>query len=145
MGDLGIGAGLGVLAFWGFIAATVLGGMWYGIREREAQHETLRRIIESGHPIDNALVDKLLSLTGGGNKYLARNLKVFGLVTLSVAPGLAVFGWIMAREFADVLLPIMLAVSALVGCIAIGLLVASYVVGRWYSEEDRAAPNLSEV
>jgi hypothetical protein len=50
----GIGGGLAALAFWGFVAAVVVGGMWYAIREREAQHETLRRIIESGQPVDQA-------------------------------------------------------------------------------------------
>ena len=44
----GLGAGLAAPAFWGFIAAVVGGGIWYAVREKEAQHETLRRMIDSG-------------------------------------------------------------------------------------------------
>ncbi len=36
----GLGAGLSALAFWGFIAAVVVAGIWYSVRERQAQYET---------------------------------------------------------------------------------------------------------
>ncbi len=119
----GIGIGLGALGFWGSIAAVVVAGIWYGIRDREAQHETLHRMIESGQPIDKALTDKLL----GGNQRLDRDLKVAGLIVLFVALGLALLGWIISLQYPAALLP-MLGVSALVGCTSIGLLVASKVV-----------------
>ena len=35
MNDMGLGAGLAAIAFWGFIAIIVVGGMWYSIREKE--------------------------------------------------------------------------------------------------------------
>ena len=56
-----LGAGLAALAFWGFIATVVVAGIWYDIRKREAQQETLRRMFESGRPMDDALMDKLLA------------------------------------------------------------------------------------
>jgi hypothetical protein len=43
-----MGAELGAFGFWLFIAAVIVAGVWYGICEREAQHETLRRLIDSG-------------------------------------------------------------------------------------------------
>ena len=42
-----LGGGLAALAFWGFIASVVLGGIWYAVREKDAQHETLRKMIDS--------------------------------------------------------------------------------------------------
>ena len=132
----GIGVGLAAMAFWGFLSAVVVGGIWDGIRKREAQHETLRRMIESGQPIDQALMDKLL----GGSKRLDRDLKVGGLIVVFVAPGLALLGWLVSMLSADWLFP-MLGVSALVGCVGIGLLVASQVVGRSYREDDASAPH----
>jgi hypothetical protein len=136
MEDMGIGAGLGAIGLWSFIAVVIVAGIWDGIRKREAQHETLRRMIESGQPIDQALMDKLL----GGSKRLDLDLKVSGLIVLFVAPGLALLGWFISRQSAEWLLP-MLGVSALVGCVSIGLLVASKVIGRSYREDDASAPN----
>ena len=105
MQDIGTGAGFAALGFWLFIATCVAAGIWDGIRKRDAQHETLRRAIESGQPMDKDLTDKLLSLTGG-SKDLDRDLKVGGLITLFVAPGLAIMGWFMSlvvEEMLDVL------------------------------------------
>jgi hypothetical protein len=136
MEELGTGAGFAVLGFWCFVAAIIVAGVWDGIRKRETQHETLRRIIESGQTIDDELTDKLLSLTGGAsNKDLDRDLKVGGLIVLGISPGMAVFGWIMSLALAPKLLPIMLAVSALMVFVGLGLLGAAYFVRRWNSQD----------
>ena len=132
----GIGVGLAAMAFWSFLAAIIVAGIWDGIRKREAQHETLRRMIESGQPIEQALMDKLL----GGGKRLDRDLKVGGLIVVFVAPGLALLGWFVSLLSGGWLFP-MLGVSALVGCVGIGLLVASKVVERSYREEQASVPN----
>ncbi len=126
----GLGAGLSALAFWGFIAAVVVAGIWYSVRERQAQYETLRRIIESGQPADEALVDKIL----GGGRRPDRGLKIAGLIVIFVAPGLAVLGWFVGRLSAPWLLP-MLGASALVAFVGIGLLVASRVAERMYRDD----------
>jgi uncharacterized protein DUF6249 len=132
--DFGSGAGLAALGFWLFIGIVVAAGVWDSIRKREAQHETLRRIIESGQHIDNELTDKLLALTGG-NKDIDRDLRVGGVIMLFVAPGLAIFGWLMSLFVAEELLGIMLAVGALVLTIGIGLMVAAEMVRKWYRED----------
>jgi ABC-type antimicrobial peptide transport system permease subunit len=130
MENLGTGAGLGALGFWLFIASVIAVGVWYDIRRREAQHETLRRIIESGQPIDETLVDKILSLTSG-NRELARDLWVSGLIMLCIAPGLVILGWALSVAVKPTLLIILLGVAALVAFIAAGLLIASRVARRW--------------
>ena len=143
MEDIGVGAGLGALGFWAFIGAIVVAGIWDSIRKREAQHETLRRIIESGQPMDEEFMDKLLSLSSGGDsKQVDRDLKVGGLITVFVAPGLALMGWVLsiAVEQEELLL-VLTGVAGLVGCVGIGLLVASYVVARWYTEDDGRKSN----
>ena len=137
MQGMGLGAGLGALGFWGFIAAIVVAGIWYAIREREAQHETLRRMIESGQAIDPALLSKLVSL-GEGDKHVDRDLKIAGLIVLFVAPGLALLGWLIGLDSPEALLPL-LGVAALAGCVSIGLLVASAVIARANREEAAAA------
>jgi hypothetical protein len=53
---------------------------------------------------------------------------------LFLTPGLVVLGW-----FADAFQP-MLGVSALVGFVGIGLLVAAKFIERWYGEDGDPAP-----
>jgi len=118
-----------------FIAAIIAVGVWDNIRKRDAQHETLRRIIESGQSIDEELTDKLLALTGG-SKTLERDMWVSGLIILSIAPGLAVFGWVMSLVLAEELLPIMLAVSALLVSLGAGFLVVARLIRRWHQDND---------
>ncbi|MGB5690177.1 MAG: DUF6249 domain-containing protein [Woeseiaceae bacterium] len=112
--------GIAAFGFWMFIAAATVGGIWDGIRKREAEHETLRRIIESGKQPDQQLMDKLL----GHNKAPERDLKVAGLIVIFVAPGLAVMGWFIGRDDADAFMAL-LGVSLLVGFVGLGLLTAA--------------------
>ena len=131
MDTLGLGAGLGAIAFWGFLAAVIGIGVWHDIRRREAQHETLRRLVESGQPIDPVLMTRLL----GGDKRLDRNLRAGGLILLFAAPGLALLGWFLGQLAAWALLPV-LGAAALAACTAIGLLAASRAIERSYRDED---------
>ena len=135
MQELTTGAGLAALGFWLFIAAVVAAGIWDSIRKRDAQHETLRRVIESGQPVSEALTDKLLNITGN-NKDLARDFRLSSYIVWSTAPGLLLFGWIMSVYIAAQLLPIMLAVSALLLCVGTGLFVAGKAVDKSRQQQD---------
>jgi len=136
-----LGAGLAALAFWGFIAAVVVAGIWYDIRKREAQHETVRRLVESGQPIDAALMDKLLALGSGDRERLDRTFKITGMILLPAAVGLAVFGLILGTQYPQSQLPL-LGASALVACIGVGFLLAANVAGRWYSKDQDSTSNV---
>jgi len=120
-----IGGGLAALAFWGFIAAVVLGGIWYGIREKEAQHETLRRIIESGRDIDQGVLDRIMN----GDSQPDRDLKVAAWIVLSCAPGLVILGWFL-REISENALTALTGVAGLVAFVGVGLMIASKVAER---------------
>ena len=108
-----------------FIGAATVAGIWDGVRKREAEHETLRRIIDSGKQPDQRLMDKLL----GTNKAPERDLKVAGLIVAFVAPGLAFMGWLIGQQEPDALRPIVGA-SVLVGFVGVGLLVAANFMKR---------------
>jgi len=133
-----LGAGLAALAFWGFIAAVVVSGVWFDIRKREAQHETVRRIIESGKPIDDELMDKLLSLGSGKAERLDRGFKITGFIMIPASVGLALFGLIMGTQFPDAELPL-LGAAALVGCLGLGFLVLAQIVKRWYLADNETS------
>ncbi len=139
MEELGTGAGIAALGFWLFIAVIVAASIWDNIRKRDAKHETLRRIIESGQNINLEITDRVLGLTESG-KDLDRDLKVSGWIMVFLTPGLAALGWGLSM-LEPKLMPIMLGVSALVGFLSIGFFVAAYVVGRWYSDNAGLAAN----
>lgn len=119
----GLGGGLASLAFWGFVAACVISGVWDGVKKREVQHETLRRLIESGKPIDPVLLDKVL---GEQANKLDRDLRIGGIVMISISAGIGILSFFQPR----LLLPL-LGVAALVCCFGIGLLIASVYAKRW--------------
>jgi hypothetical protein len=134
MVEIGLGAGLAALAFWVFIAAVSVASIWDGIRKREAKHETVRRVIESGQPIDQELMDKLL-LQNIGRERSDRDFKIAGMWILPVSVGMAVFGLIMGSSYPQSQAPL-LGVSALLACLGIGFLVAAKIVDRWYVDKD---------
>lgn len=114
--------GLAALGFWLFIGAATVSGIWDGIRKREAQHETLRRMIEAGKPPDEELMNKLL----GTGKDTARDLTIGGLITLFVAPGLALMGYLIDEK---AFMPL-LGVASLIAFVGIGMLVAAQFTKR---------------
>lgn len=124
-------ASYGALGFWLFLAAIIVAGIWFDARKRESQQETLRRIVESGQKIDSAMIDKLLA-AGGGSR-ADQDLKVGGLITLSVAPGLAILGYFLA-QLQEELFGVLLGVSLLVGLAGAGLYLAGKMSERWYNE-----------
>ncbi|MDA4846000.1 hypothetical protein [Hoeflea poritis] len=133
MGLNGLGTGLAAFGFWMFIAAIVIAGMWYDIARKRSQNEILRRLIASGQKIDQDMLGKLFSATTGGGERLQRELMVYGLVTLFVAPGIALLAWFLSLQYPPALYPV-LGAAVLVGFIAIGLIVASKVAGRMPGE-----------
>jgi hypothetical protein len=140
MDTIGIGAGLGALGFWAFIATCVIAGIWDGVRKRDAQHETLRRAIESGQANDSELMEKLLALSGGANSHIDRDLEISGYIMLFISPGLAVLGLFLG-QIAEKALMALLGTSVLVGFIAFGLLIAARVYRRRYKEDYPSASN----
>jgi hypothetical protein len=128
--------GLAAFGFWMFIAAVSVGGIWDGVRKREAEHETLRRMIESGKQPDPELIDKLL----GHKKDPSRDLKVGGLIVIFVAPGLALMGWLIGLDNKDAF-HALLGVAGLVAFVGIGLLTASKFLERAVSRDSRDNQN----
>lgn len=126
-----VAASYGALGFWLFLASVVVAGIWFDARKRESQQETLRRIVESGQKIDSTMIDKLLA-AGGGSR-TDQDLKVGGLITLSVAPGLAILGYFL-EALEEGLFGVLVGVSLLVGLIGAGLYLAGIMSERWYNE-----------
>jgi hypothetical protein len=140
MDDLGIGAGLAAMAFWGFVAVVVVATFWDGIRKRETQHQTLRQILESGQKIDTDVLDKLMSITDNTNKRLDQDLKVTALWLMPVAVGLAALAIVLGSEVPAARTPI-LAAASLVAVLAVGFFIGGKIAERWYDEEQTLTPD----
>lgn len=130
-----LGAGLAALAFWGFIASVVVAGIWYDIRKREAQHETVRRLVESGKPLDGELVEKLLSLSGGRESRPDRDFRLVGMILLPTSVGLAVLGLVLGIQIPKAELPL-LGVAGLVFCVGLGFMLTANMAAKWYRGND---------
>ena len=128
----GLGAGLAAVAFWGFIAAVVVGGIWYAIREKEAQHETLRRLIDSGKELDEETISRVFK----DNSRPERDLKIGGIITICASPGLALLGWFLG-EVSEEAYHALLGVAGLVACVGVGLLVAARFAEKAYAHDRR--------
>lgn len=124
-------AGLGALGFWLFIAVVVASGIWYDAKRKEMQQETLRRIVESGRDIDPGVIDRVVGTNDA--KDLERDLRIGALIVLAVAPGLFVFSLFLGMISPEARVAIM-GVSALVAFVGGGLLMASRLVERRYSD-----------
>ena len=130
-----LGAGLAALAFWGFLAAVVVGGIWYDIRKKESQQETIRRLFESGQPVDDKVMDRLLSQSSDTGDRLDRSFKLTAMILVPAAIGLAVLGLVLGIEYPDARLPL-LGVSGLVACIGVGFMGAARMARRWYEGDN---------
>ena len=135
MENIGIGAGLGAMAFWIFVAAAVVASYWDGIKKRETQHETVRRAIESGNQIDEDMMNKLMSMGSGGGSRADRDFKVTALWMLPIAPGMAVFAYVLSSlEGAEAAFYPLMGVAGLIACMAAGFWIAGMIVSRWYQD-----------
>ena len=128
------GYGLAAFGFWMFIAAVVVAGIWSDIRKKETQQETLRRIVESGRELNPEVIDRLLE--EGSSETMERDLKIGGLITMSVAPGLAMLGMFLGGADGTAR-KALLGVALLVGFIGAGLYAAAKLVERNYPSQPK--------
>ena len=131
---MSVAAGLGAFGFWMFIAAVVVAGIWYDAKKREMQQETLRRVVESGQQLDPELIDRMLA-ENADNERPDRDLKVGGIITLSVAPGLVLLGYFLGKLEPQIF-GVLIGVALLVGFVGLGLLVAGKMVERWGRKDE---------
>ncbi len=133
-----VGAGLAAIAFWGFIGMCVIGGIWDNIKKRETKHETLRRLVESGQPINDELLTQLDMLSKDGPERFDRGLIITALWVLPVSVGLAAFAYVLGfvNDQAQVAL---FGVSALLAVMGIGCIIGGKAIAHWYEDENKSA------
>lgn len=123
MENFSLGAGMASIAFWGFIAVVVIGGIWYDIRRKAEQQKTIRSIVESGKDLDPKVIESLLKTETADPVQTSKDLKTSAIVTFFVGVGLAAFGLIIGIQEADARIPL-LGIGGLMFGIATGLWIA---------------------
>jgi hypothetical protein len=126
-----IGAGIAALAFWGFIATCVVAGVWDNIRKREAKHETLRRMIEAGQPMDEETLTLLGLIARDSSDRPDRGFKIAALWLLPISVGLAVLSHFLGAVDADAESAV-LGSAFLTGCLSIGAWIGGMITAPWY-------------
>jgi hypothetical protein len=85
-------------AFWLFIAAIAIAGIWREVALRRETEITLRLAIEKGQQLDPAVIDKMLRQP---RKLGVEGLLIAGGVTLATGLGLPVMGYFIGRSEGD--------------------------------------------
>jgi hypothetical protein len=117
------GFGLAAMAFWLFIAAVSVAGIWADQRNKREKQQTIREMLARSGELDEASVERLLAMVDGDRQADARatkqGLEIAYWIMYPISVGLVVMGL-----FLGVFLK-MLGVAALVACVATGLMFAS--------------------
>ena len=112
-------------AFWIFIAAVVVAGIWYAYARNRETQKTIRAAIDKGTPLDDALVEKLLARDSGRPS----DYYTGGIVCLACAIGLPILGYFVEKVGPGSFYPIAGA-GILVGLVGIGLILSGMLIGR---------------
>jgi len=93
---------LGAAAFWIFVGACVVAGIWRQKNSEAIRHETLRQLIAKEQKLDEEQIEKLLNPARGSgwaafqeHSHMApgsgyRALRIFGSIAIFVSFGLAI-------------------------------------------------------
>jgi Domain of unknown function (DUF6249) len=115
------------VVFWIFVGAVSIAGIVAEYKRRRINIDLLRFAIEKGHPLDPALVDKLLSQAHDDKGVDPNDLQLGGVITTAAGIGICILALFIAQVAAWALYPIMGA-GLLTVCVGIGLLVAARVL-----------------
>lgn len=140
---------IGAAAFWIALAAVLIMGGVNGVRREKLRQETLLKLIEKTGQLDEQQVKALFpppppvpAHVWGPPEFPdgRRILKVCGTIGLSLAAGLASVAFIMlaiGATLAQDVVQLCFVWSALVACVAIGLIVAARFVRPPIDQRDR--------
>jgi Domain of unknown function (DUF6249) len=111
-----------VIAFWIFLAVATVAGIIGDYKKRRMELEPLRLALERGHPVDPAVVDKLL-YRGRQDKLDPMLIHVGGIITIAAGVGVGLLSYFVDPLFPQARRPL-IGLGILAVCVGIGLLIA---------------------
>lgn len=119
----GLAAGIGVAAFWLFIAAVSVAGIWSDQRNKQEKQRTIREMMARSGDLNQDAVDRLVAIVEGDRRADAQSTKdglaIAYRILFGIAPGLLLLG-LFVGEFVK-----LMGVAALVACVGGGLMFAA--------------------
>jgi len=119
----GFAAGMGVAAFWLFIAAVSVAGIWSDQRNKQEKQRTIREMLARSGDLNQEAADRLLAMLEGDRRAEAQSTKdglsIAYRILFGIAPGLLLLG-LFVGEFMK-----LVGVAALVACVGGGLMFAA--------------------
>jgi hypothetical protein len=134
MGNFGFGAYLVGVAFWMFIGAIAVAGIFADYQKRRMNVDLLRTLIEKGQALDPAVVTKLISPDAHNERTDPTDLKLGGIIVSAAGVGIFLMSYFIARLAPVALYPIM-GGGIVTICVGIGLLIGAKVVADAHERE----------
>ena len=113
------------VAFWIFVAAVSVAGIWWSISRNREMQKTIRLAIEKDVQLDAGLVEALAKSRSGKPE----DYYIGGITCFAVGIGLPIFGFFLKQGKPEAFLPLV-GVGILVGLIGVGLVVGGRLLSR---------------
>ena len=119
------------VAFWIFVSAVVVAGIWYYQSKNREKQKTIRLAIEKGVPLDAATIESL----DKPSRQNPNDYAIGGYITLIISPGLLIFAFLIEKVEAQAFYPL-LGAAVLCALVGISLIFVANMVKRWNREQD---------
>lgn len=117
------------VAFWMFVAVTVVAGIVADYKKKRMALESLRAALERGQPLDPVLVEKLMSFDRKDEEPKPLHLQIGGIITTAAGVGVVILSFFIGQIAKVAFYPIM-GGGIVTVCVGVGLLIAARVVTR---------------
>lgn len=127
------------ISFWVFLGVCAVAGIVADYKKRQAALEPVRAAIERGHPIDPAVVERLMGGETQGRGLQPLHLRTCGIITVATGVGVILLAFFIAQVAPVALYPI-LGGGVVAMCVGVGLVLAARAVEA-HAHRDAARGN----
>lgn len=117
------------IAFFIFLTVSAVAGIVAELKKRQYALDAVRVAIERGHPLDPALVDRLIDPEPAPSRLNPLHLRVGGIITSAAGAGIGLLALIVMHIVPQALY-LGLGLAGLAICVGLGLVIAAAVVAR---------------
>jgi len=113
------------IAFLAYLAVCAVAGIVSDYKKRQAALEPVRAALERGHPVDPAIVERLMAPEARAAGFNPAHLRACGIITVALGIGLAILAVFLAQLAGSAALYSILGTGIVVVCVGAGLIIAA--------------------